>query len=164
MNQRVEVGGPGESRHSQGRGEIRVRQLGPLRIITYTANDLSALGGTGLGPPRAVQEAALVNRLLSMAAVEQRRPITRAAVASLPTHELTQEDITAAQGEQKACSICMEEFAVGDKQRTMPCFHRFHQACLDEWLTRNGTCPICKFDVDSTGQNFQEEGQSSTPG
>jgi len=124
------------SEPSQRVGFIRVRQFGPFRMVTFRGDDLRALH-------RAVSEAALLQQLL----LEQRRPITRSSVAALPTHELTQKDIAA--GEQKACSICMEEFAAGDTQRTMPCFHQFHQACLDEWLTRQGTCPICKFDVDS---------------
>jgi len=125
------------SQPSQRVGEIRVRQFGPVRIVTFSGGDLRALR-------RAVSEVDLLQQLL----LEQRRPITCSSVAALPTRELTQEDIAAA--EQKACSICMEEFASGDKQRTMPCFHQFHQACLDKWLTRQGTCPICKFDVDRT--------------
>ena len=31
--------------------------------------------------------------------------------------------------------------------RLLPCKHRFHPPCVDEWLRNNGTCPNCRFDV-----------------
>jgi hypothetical protein len=34
----------------------------------------------------------------------------------------------------KSCMICVEEYVVGDKTRTMPCFHFFHKHCIDMWL------------------------------
>jgi hypothetical protein len=49
--------------------------------------------------------------------------------------------------EETTCSICLEEFQGGQKQRMLPCSHVFHAACVDEWLTtRRAVCPICKQD------------------
>lgn len=45
------------------------------------------------------------------------------------------------------CMICMEAFAVGDALRTLPCLHRYHLPCADEWLRRSPECPICKRDI-----------------
>eukprot|EP00554_Chaetoceros_debilis_P006450 CAMPEP_0194077754 /NCGR_PEP_ID=MMETSP0149-20130528/4326_1 /TAXON_ID=122233 /ORGANISM="Chaetoceros debilis, Strain MM31A-1" /LENGTH=507 /DNA_ID=CAMNT_0038758869 /DNA_START=188 /DNA_END=1711 /DNA_ORIENTATION=+ len=42
------------------------------------------------------------------------------------------------------CSICLEEYKVGDMVRTIPCFHEFHAQCIDQWLQLKDTCPICK--------------------
>ncbi|KAI8866867.1 hypothetical protein GQ42DRAFT_127619, partial [Ramicandelaber brevisporus] len=45
------------------------------------------------------------------------------------------------------CSICIEEFSIGDQVRTLPCRHTFHASCIDPWLsTTNATCPLCKQD------------------
>ncbi|KAI8867389.1 hypothetical protein GQ42DRAFT_126814 [Ramicandelaber brevisporus] len=45
------------------------------------------------------------------------------------------------------CSICIEEFSIGDQVRTLPCRHKFHASCIDPWLsTTNATCPLCKQD------------------
>uniref|UniRef100_A0A0D9V5D2 RING-type domain-containing protein n=1 Tax=Leersia perrieri TaxID=77586 RepID=A0A0D9V5D2_9ORYZ len=43
------------------------------------------------------------------------------------------------------CSICLSEYADGEMLRVMPdCRHRFHVACLDAWLRRNASCPVCR--------------------
>merc|ERR1712224_625184 len=46
--------------------------------------------------------------------------------------------------EDGKCMICFEEFNIGEEVRSLPCFHRYHRSCADEWLRRNRTCPICK--------------------
>lgn len=53
-------------------------------------------------------------------------------------------------GEHSQCMICVEPFAKGDVLRTLPCLHRYHQRCIDEWLKRSNACPICKHDVTET--------------
>jgi len=46
------------------------------------------------------------------------------------------------------CQICMEEFAEGDELRTLPCFHLFHSACVDQWLKVNCICPTCRHKIE----------------
>lgn len=41
------------------------------------------------------------------------------------------------------CSICTEDFKVGEDVRVLPCRHQFHPACIDPWLINvSGTCPL----------------------
>ena len=41
------------------------------------------------------------------------------------------------------CSICTEDFEVGQDVRVLPCNHQFHPACIDPWLLNvSGTCPL----------------------
>jgi len=42
------------------------------------------------------------------------------------------------------CSVCLEAFCEGDSVRTVPCFHTFHERCINDWLSRRAICPICK--------------------
>uniref|UniRef100_A0A7S0FK54 RING-type domain-containing protein n=1 Tax=Pyrodinium bahamense TaxID=73915 RepID=A0A7S0FK54_9DINO len=49
--------------------------------------------------------------------------------------------------EDRQCMVCMEAFVTGDQLRTLPCMHRYHQQCIDEWLGRSPECPICKRDI-----------------
>lgn len=52
--------------------------------------------------------------------------------------------------EQCKCMICVEPFKRGESLRTLPCLHRYHRKCIDEWLRRSHLCPICKHDVTET--------------
>mmetsp|Transcript_506 Transcript_506/g.583 ORF Transcript_506/g.583 Transcript_506/m.583 type:complete len:260 (+) Transcript_506:92-871(+) len=42
------------------------------------------------------------------------------------------------------CTICQLVIHVGEMYRTLPCQHKFHQRCIDQWLMRRATCPNCK--------------------
>lgn len=50
---------------------------------------------------------------------------------------------SAAVGEEQ-CAICLNEFEDNDSLRTLRCAHRFHMACVDQWLSHSGQCPVCK--------------------
>ncbi|XP_022761236.1 putative RING-H2 finger protein ATL69 [Durio zibethinus] len=43
------------------------------------------------------------------------------------------------------CPICLLEYQANEILRTIPsCMHYFHADCIDEWLKRNATCPLCR--------------------
>ena len=43
------------------------------------------------------------------------------------------------------CPICLSEYRPKETLKTIPkCQHCFHIECIDEWLTLNATCPICR--------------------
>lgn len=45
------------------------------------------------------------------------------------------------------CTICLEEFKVGDQMARLECFCRFHRSCIDSWfVNRPGRCPIHQHD------------------
>ena len=45
------------------------------------------------------------------------------------------------------CMICLSNFKIGDKESILPCLHIFHSKCIEKWILRAKTCPICKFDI-----------------
>ena len=58
--------------------------------------------------------------------------------------------------DQRSCSICLGAYEGGDVQRILPCFHRFHSACVDRWLIEGrGECPVCKTSVRQGGGGWR---------
>ncbi|OEL38979.1 hypothetical protein BAE44_0000002 [Dichanthelium oligosanthes] len=47
--------------------------------------------------------------------------------------------------EERTCSVCLAELADGEAVRVlMPCLHYFHPACVEWWLRKSATCPLCR--------------------
>ena len=52
----------------------------------------------------------------------------------------------------KECSICIEGFQEKEFKRAIPeCKHCFHKKCIDKWLKKNPSCPICRVAVTKKG-------------
>ncbi|XP_066314942.1 RING-H2 finger protein ATL67-like [Miscanthus floridulus] len=66
-----------------------------------------------------------------------------AAIASYP--KVAFSSSRAAADADAMCSICLSEYRDGEMLRVMPeCRHGFHVACLDAWLRRSASCPVCR--------------------
>lgn len=50
-------------------------------------------------------------------------------------------------GEEEKCPICLIDLENSEEIRSLPCKHIFHPGCIDTWLVKNSSCPICKRDV-----------------
>jgi hypothetical protein len=48
--------------------------------------------------------------------------------------------------EVSVCAICLNEHQVGEDACQMPCHknHIFHPECIQQWLERQKSCPLCK--------------------
>ncbi|KAJ0262938.1 Uncharacterized protein HA466_0033890 [Hirschfeldia incana] len=46
--------------------------------------------------------------------------------------------------EDAKCSICQEEYTIGDEVGRLHCEHAYHFKCVQEWLRMKSWCPICK--------------------
>jgi len=45
------------------------------------------------------------------------------------------------------CSICQDDFAVGNSVLKLPCRHVYHTDCVINWLAMNNTCPLCRLEL-----------------
>eukprot|EP00293_Proteomonas_sulcata_P004949 CAMPEP_0184324878 /NCGR_PEP_ID=MMETSP1049-20130417/137418_1 /TAXON_ID=77928 /ORGANISM="Proteomonas sulcata, Strain CCMP704" /LENGTH=179 /DNA_ID=CAMNT_0026646769 /DNA_START=295 /DNA_END=834 /DNA_ORIENTATION=+ len=61
-------------------------------------------------------------------------------VASLPLSADGPED-------EDPCAICFDRSEGPEQWRVLPCGHRFHPHCVDDWLVKQGgSCPTCRHD------------------
>eukprot|EP00249_Psilotum_nudum_P015075 c25153_g2_i1 orf=589-1395(+) len=73
---------------------------------------------------------------------------SEAVLANLPYHMIAAETKTDLSGEAICCTICLQELQLGETARSLPlCHHTFHMACVDTWLTKHGSCPVCRQDI-----------------
>lgn len=50
--------------------------------------------------------------------------------------------------EDNQCAVCLGDYQLDEKLQELPvCKHLFHVSCIDEWLAKNTTCPICRSSV-----------------
>ncbi|CAN4083272.1 unnamed protein product [Withania somnifera] len=84
-------------------------------------------------------------RQLTRSLIEEARKVFRSlpAVRSrmqflqrihLPPNDMTDE-----------CSICMERYLPDSEAYNMPCNHSFHVGCIETWLLKNPSCPMCRY-------------------
>ncbi|KAK1988306.1 hypothetical protein LZ30DRAFT_745213 [Colletotrichum cereale] len=102
----------------------------------------------------------------NMAAGGATATATTTAATAAATADATNTTGSANQGssgqedENLGCSICTEDFTVGEDVRVLPCDHKFHPNCVDPWLVNvSGTCPLCRLDLRPQGgaQNNNDE-------
>lgn len=73
---------------------------------------------------------------------EHPRGLTKEQIDNLSTRTYGQASLEGEMG--RACSVCINDYAQGNKLRRLPCSHEFHIHCIDRWLSENNTCPICR--------------------
>ncbi|NXQ61786.1 RNF6 ligase, partial [Anthoscopus minutus] len=82
------------------------------------------------------------------------RGLTKEQIDNLSTRNYG--DVHTESDRSKTCSVCINEYATGNKLRQLPCTHEFHIHCIDRWLSENSTCPICRQPV--LGSNATDNG------
>ncbi|XP_019172420.1 PREDICTED: NEP1-interacting protein-like 1 [Ipomoea nil] len=70
------------------------------------------------------------------------------SVERIPKIVISSDDNADASGERVSCSVCLQDFQAGETVRSLPhCHHMFHLPCIDPWLLRHGSCPLCRRDL-----------------
>ncbi|CAM8876937.1 hypothetical protein QQ045_021077 [Rhodiola kirilowii] len=77
-----------------------------------------------------------------------RKGMTEDSVENLPKITINIDNNVDESGENVCCSVCLQDFQLGETARCLPqCHHTFHLPCIDKWLLRHGSCPMCRRDL-----------------
>ncbi|KAL0406929.1 UNVERIFIED_CONTAM: RING-H2 finger protein ATL52 [Sesamum latifolium] len=75
------------------------------------------------------------------------RGLSEDTIKELPVYQFCNAQNTPSCSEA-TCAICLQDLENGESARLLPsCQHFFHLHCIDQWLARQGNCPICRKDV-----------------
>ncbi|CAH0731892.1 unnamed protein product, partial [Brenthis ino] len=89
--------------------------------------------------------------MLRVSAEEARRTARGASRAVIERNTLRHAyaPAPAAPRADEKCTICLCVFEVDAYCRRLPCMHLFHMECVDQWLSTNKHCPICRVDIET---------------
>ncbi|KAG2297197.1 hypothetical protein Bca52824_043866 [Brassica carinata] len=72
-------------------------------------------------------------------------------ISSLPSWKHKRADDNASGSAPKTddpeCCICLAKYKDKEEVRKLPCSHKFHLKCVDQWLRIISCCPLCKQDL-----------------
>ena len=94
------------------------------------------------------------------------KPCCNKFIEELQEMEITQEDVD----NKLSCSICLDEFKLGERVLELPCepskhyFHIKNENCegIIPWLSHNNTCPMCRYEFPTPVE--EQEGQGEPEG
>ncbi|CAI0461623.1 unnamed protein product [Linum tenue] len=70
------------------------------------------------------------------------------SVEKIPKIKITSKNNVDGSGDRVSCSVCLQDFQLGETVRSLPhCHHMFHLPCIDKWLLRHASCPLCRRDL-----------------
>ena len=81
-------------------------------------------------------------------------PASKSEIEKLNKYILNEEKLKKF-GNENCCSVCKEEFIIGDNLIDLPCKHYFHKDCLLPWLEQHDSCPICRFELKTDDIDYE---------
>ncbi|KAK7394831.1 hypothetical protein VNO78_15371 [Psophocarpus tetragonolobus] len=70
---------------------------------------------------------------------------------AIPTLKFNQEAFSSLEHTQ--CVICLADYKEREVLRIMPkCGHTFHLSCIDIWLRKQSTCPVCRLPLKNSSE------------
>ncbi|XP_018454379.1 E3 ubiquitin-protein ligase At1g63170 isoform X2 [Raphanus sativus] len=69
-------------------------------------------------------------------------------ISSLPSWKYKRiDDNASSPTTDDPCCICLAKYKDKEEVRELPCSHKFHLKCVDQWLRIISCCPLCKQDL-----------------
>ena len=80
-------------------------------------------------------------------------PASEKSIRQLPQISVTADDLL--DEANKECCVCLESHSIGSNATRLPCGHLFHRPCIENWITKNCTCPVCRFELETDNASYE---------
>jgi hypothetical protein len=77
------------------------------------------------------------------------------AIMRLPKARVFPWDRENSQNCTKTCGICCDRLVDGVMLTRLPCGHEYHLYCVLPWLSKNCTCPECRYEIETENPRFE---------
>jgi len=96
---------------------------------------------------------AVISQLLNQLDSSGAPPAPRETIDQLPKVKITQQQVD----KKLQCSVCMDDYILGETVHKLPCDHLFHENCIVPWLELHDTCPVCRKGLNEGGDDDDED-------
>jgi len=85
-------------------------------------------------------------------------PTSASALETLPKIKITAQDLEESQNCH--CTVCIEDFVLGEEALRLPCGHLFHEHCIKTWLQKHSQCPVCRYELPTDNVSYEQGRQA----
>ena len=154
----------GEPREPPKQTDVELADAEHGPVVVETDTDIEPVGHSTVIAGRKSHDA--LNNNNNNKLETQPRPSTTSARSGIAPAAASSSAENLDPDDAPGCSICTENFELGQDLRVLPCDHQFHPACIDPWLLNvSGTCPLCRIDLNParSGSTAEPDGDLPPP-
>ncbi|KAK0671113.1 hypothetical protein QBC41DRAFT_62188 [Cercophora samala] len=124
--------------------------LGLQQLLSTILNPAAAVHGDAVFTQEALDR--IITQLMENSPqTNAAPPASESAIESLEKKKVDAE-LLGPEGKAE-CTICIDEFKLGDEVTVLPCSHWYHGECVVLWLKEHNTCPICRKPIENREEN-----------
>jgi len=79
-------------------------------------------------------------------------PASQKTLRTIPLITVSEDDLT--DETNRECCICLDANEIGSTVKRLPCGHLFHPECIDSWIKKHCTCPVCRYELETDNASY----------
>jgi hypothetical protein len=96
-----------------------------------------------------------IHDALAPTCIETALAASPTAIMRLPKARVYPWDRESSKDCTKICGVCCDRLVDGVVLTRLPCGHEYHLYCVIPWLSKNCTCPECRYEMETKNPRFE---------